>query len=185
MREWRSFGGGDGLVCLCSSQEVLPQRGHGLRPYPAAAGLGSNSAMMVPSSGPQKWQLCRGKAAGSGGPRPLGAVMDSTASSSPSRTRRASLVAVVILGVGTRIVHEGEDRAAPRPLRDQAHGGGAGGRASQARTELVRSELNRRGFATPSARPPAAARRSSRSFSGSELATVAASASPTSLRPRG
>jgi hypothetical protein len=41
---------------------------------------GSIVAMMVPSSGPQKFQICRGKADGVWGPRPLGSGMDSSAS---------------------------------------------------------------------------------------------------------
>src|SRR5215208_5050024 len=75
------FGGSNGHVCLffCSSQEVLPQRGHGLRPYPAAAGLGSNSAMMGPLERSAEMAASQGKSGRVRGPRPLGAGMDSSA----------------------------------------------------------------------------------------------------------
>jgi hypothetical protein len=50
----------------CSSQEVLPQRGHGLRPLARGGWIGFNSAMVVPSSGPQKCQFAGEKSTGSG-----------------------------------------------------------------------------------------------------------------------
>jgi hypothetical protein len=51
---------------FCLPQEVLPQRGHGLRPpIKASVSQGSKMAMMDPSHGPQKRLLCRGKSVGS------------------------------------------------------------------------------------------------------------------------
>jgi hypothetical protein len=47
------------------------KRGHGLRPYPAAAGLGSNSAMMVPRAVPRNGAL-QGKSSRVRGSVPFG-----------------------------------------------------------------------------------------------------------------
>jgi hypothetical protein len=65
------------------TREVLPQRGHGLRPHHgglAAEGSGRGPrCITAPVVVPRKRPVCRRKAAGSGGPCPLGAAMDSSA----------------------------------------------------------------------------------------------------------
>ncbi len=157
-------------------REVLPQRGHGLRP-PSRRRLawGSTMAIVAPSGGLLKHPVCRGHTTGSGGPCPLGAAMDSSGFArccrSPQPGRRGSCWRLrrprrPAPGAGLRRRHENRQRAAtlrPRAIVSPAFqlGTALASVGGSAGTPSVVSSLNRNP-AIRSSYPPGAERRNER-----------------------